>query len=110
VERSKPKIGRQETDEPHPELDRLARQIIGAAIEVHRLLGPGLLESVYEEALCIELGLRAIPFARQVPLSVAYKNHRRRSAAGFAHLERLIVELKSVDSLAPIHVAQLLSY
>jgi GxxExxY protein len=54
--------------------DPLSYQIIGAAIEVHRLLGPGLLESAYEECLCLELSLRGIPFERQVPLPIVYKS------------------------------------
>jgi GxxExxY protein len=85
--------------------------VIGAAIEVHRLLGPGYLESVYQEALCIELSLRGIRFARQVPVGVTYKG----KIAGEARLdllvdERLVVELKAVETLAPIHVAQVISY
>jgi GxxExxY protein len=97
--------------EPGVELDRLAYAVIGAVITVHSALGPGLLESVYEEALCIELALRGIPFARQVALGVEYKDHH----VGEARLDvlvadQLILELKSVDRLAPIHAAQLLSY
>src|SRR3990172_7500452 len=61
--------------EPRAELDDLAHRVIGAAIEVHRLLGPGFLESVYEEALCVELALRGIEFARQVPVGVEYKGN-----------------------------------
>jgi GxxExxY protein len=59
--------------EPSADVDRVCRSVIGAAIEVHRLLGPGFLESVYEDALCVELSLRGIPFAQQVPIGVAYK-------------------------------------
>jgi GxxExxY protein len=59
-------------DEPGEEIDRLANAVIGAALEVHRSLGPGLLESVYEEALCIELRLRNIPFIRQAIIPVCY--------------------------------------
>ena len=97
--------------EPTKELDRLASATIGAAIEVHRQLGPGYLESIYEEALSIELDARRIPFARQVPVAVTYKGH----AVGEGRLDlliagNLIVELKAVDALAPIHVAQVLSY
>jgi len=97
--------------EPSAELDDLAHRVIGAAIEVHRLLGPGFLESVYEEALCMELELRGIRCARQVPISVTYKGER----VGEARLDllvdhSLVVELKAVESIAPIHWAQVLSY
>ena len=61
--------------EPGDELDRLAHAVIGAAIEVHRHLGPGFLEAVYEEALCVELSSRQIPFVRQAPVAVRYKGH-----------------------------------
>jgi GxxExxY protein len=98
-------------DEPGPELDRLAHGVIGAALEVHRALGPGLLESVYEEALCFELAIRRIPFSRQVHWSVLYREH----PVGDARLDlvvdgRLVVELKATDGLAPIHFTQVLSY
>jgi GxxExxY protein len=97
--------------EPSTELDELAYAVIGAAIEVHRLLGPGFLESVYEEALCVELTLRGIRFARQLPIGVQYKGQK----VGEARLDlvvddSLVVELKAVDGIAPIHVAQILSY
>lgn len=97
--------------EPGPQVDRLAHQVIGAALEVHRVLGPGFLESVYEQALCVELGLRGVPFARQVPVAVDYKGH----PVGEGRLdllvgESLIVQLKAIDALAGIHTAQLLSY
>lgn len=97
--------------EPDSELDQLARAVIGAAIEVHRCLGPGLLEEAYEKALCIELEMRGIPFTRQVEVSIAYKG--REVSKGFLDVlvdGRLILELKAVESLAPIHVAQALSY
>jgi hypothetical protein len=61
------------TVEPAADFNQLTHRVIGAAIEVHRLLGPGFLESVYEEALCIELTLRGLRFARQVPVGVKYK-------------------------------------
>jgi len=97
--------------EPEPELDMLARAVIGVAIEVHRILGPGLLESIYEEAMCVELASAGIPFARQVPLKINYKARE----IGTARLDllvdrKLIVELKAVESIAQIHVAQVLSY
>ncbi len=100
-----------ESEEAPQELDRLANAVIGAAIEVHRALGPGLLESVYEEALCIELKMRGLPFVREAVVPVRYKGQ----TAGELRLDLLvgnilIVELKAVEELAQIHSAQLLSY
>lgn len=98
-------------DEPDDALDALAHQVIGAAIAVHRELGPGFLESVYESALCIELTERGIPFVRQAMLRVYY--HGQEVGEGRIDLwvaNRLVVELKAVEKLAPIHRAQLLSY
>lgn len=97
--------------EPDDELNQLSHEVIGAAIEVHRTLGPGHLESVYEEAMCVELRLRGIPFVGQPLVAVNYKGH----SVGESRLDllvgnRLVVELKAVDSLAPIHSAQVLSY
>jgi GxxExxY protein len=97
--------------EPDQVLDELAHAVIGAAIEVHRILGPGFLESVYEAALAVELGLRGIPLERQRPVPVRYKGHD----VGEGRLDllvanRLVAELKAVDALAPIHKAQVLSY
>lgn len=97
--------------EPGESEDRLAHAVIGAAIEVHRVLGPGYLESVYEEALGIELGDRGIPFERQVAFSVDYKGR----PAGAGRLDMLVGrvlvnELKAADALLPVHRAQLLSY
>lgn len=60
---------------PDVELDRLAHEVIGTAIEVHKELGPGSLESVYEEALCVELTLRHIPYLHQHPIAVLYQEH-----------------------------------
>ena len=94
------------------EADRLSRQVIGAAIEVHRALGPGLLESVYEACLCHELAVRNVAFERQVSLPVQYKDvyldcgYRLDVLVGGC----MIVELKSVAQLEPIHDAQLLTY
>ena len=97
--------------EPDGELDELARILVDSAFEVHRILGAGYLESVYEEALGVELGIRGVAFERQVPIAVEYKG----VPVGHARLDvlvegRLIVELKAVDTLQPIHLAQLLSY
>ena len=97
--------------EPNQRVDRLAREVIGAAIEVHRHLGPGFLESVYEEALVIELTLRGIPFERQRPVPVSYKE--RNVGEGRVDLlvaQELLGELKAVETLAPIHKAQVISY
>lgn len=92
-------------------VEEMANRVIGAAIEIHRHLGPGFLESVYEEATAIELSLREIPFTRQSAFSVEYKGH----AVGASRLDLLVgecfpVELKAVEALAPIHTAQALSY
>ena len=97
--------------EPAEQLDRLAYAIIGAALEVHKALGPGFLESVYEEALCVELELRGIPFVRQAAVSVAYKG--RLVGEGKVDLlvdDAIVVELKAVEALASIHDAQVISY
>jgi GxxExxY protein len=86
--------------------------VIGAAIEVHRALGPGLLESAYEECLCHELGLRAITFRRQVPLSVRYKTVSLECGyrVDLVVEDKLILELKTVEKILPVHEAQLLTY
>lgn len=84
------------TQEPDRALDRLAHQVIGAAIEVHRELGPGLMESVYEQAVCVELSLREIPFLRQCEVAISYKGHLvGQSRLDILVGERLIVELKA---------------
>ncbi|MCE2471613.1 MAG: GxxExxY protein [Anaerolineae bacterium] len=86
-------------------------EIIGAAIEVHRILGPGLLESLYEEALCVELEERNLSYERQKLLEIDYKE--RNIGNFFIDImveNRVIVELKSVKNLLPVHDAQLLCY
>ncbi|MDP9177255.1 MAG: GxxExxY protein [Gemmatimonadota bacterium] len=92
--------------------DPLSYRIIGAAIEVHRLLGPGLLESAYEECLCLELSLLGIPFERQVPLPIVYKSVTLlRAYKPDLMVDRaVIVELKTIDKILPVHEAQLLTY
>ena len=93
------------------EKDELTEEIIGACIEVHRVLGPGLLESIYEEALCHEFTLRGIKFERQAAVDVVYKNH-------IIHGQRLdllvekqvVVEIKSLQKLPDVATAQVLSY
>lgn len=92
-------------------VDQLTEKIIAAAVEVHKTLGSGLLESIYEEALCIELGLMEIAFQRQVAVDVLYKGH-------VIHGQRLdllvenevVVELKSLRAIPDVATAQLLSY
>jgi len=97
--------------EPDSRTDALAREVIGAAIEVHRHLGPGFLEKVYEEALCVELRLRKIPFERQRPAKVEYKGeYVGEGQLDLLVAERLIVELKAVREVAPIHRAIVVSY
>jgi GxxExxY protein len=90
----------------------LTERIIGAAIEVHRHLGPGLLESAYEECLCHELNLNGLRFQRQVSLPVSYKGLRLDCAYRLDLLveDLVIVEIKALDEMAPIHQAQLLTY
>ena len=93
-------------------LDRTTEQIIGAAIQVHRTLGPGLLESAYETCLLYELTQRGLKAQQQVPLPVVYG--RVRLDCGYrldlVVESAVIVEIKSVEKIAPIHEAQLLSY
>jgi len=92
--------------------NELSNITIGAAIEVHRALGPGLLESAYEECLCHELKLRSLSFERQKPLPITYKGVKL--DCGYRLdivIENLLVlELKSVQQIEPIHEAQLLTY
>ncbi len=90
----------------------LTRRIIIAAIEVHRALGPGLLESLYEECLCCELKYQSIAYRRQVTLPVTYRDIRVDGAFRMdIVVERsVVVEIKAVERLAPVHEAQLLTY
>jgi GxxExxY protein len=93
-------------------LNELTEAIIGAAMEVHRTLGPGLLESTYEMCLCRELSIREIPFERQVPIGVEYKGVKLDCGyrADIVVAGMILAEIKAIDSLLPIHDAQLLSY
>jgi GxxExxY protein len=90
----------------------LSETVIGACIEVHRALGPGLLESAYEQCLAHELGLRGVQYERQWPVPVTYKGMQLPYGYRLDMLiERtLAIEIKAVDSLQPIHEAQLLTY
>ena len=93
-------------------LNELTDAIIGAAMEVHRTLGPGLLESTYEMCLCRELSIRGITFERQVPIPVEYKGVKLDCGyrADIVVDETILIEIKAVDSVLSIHDAQLLSY
>lgn len=93
------------------ERDALTEKIIGAAIEVHRILGPGLLESIYEEALVVELRLRAIQCDRQVEVDVTYKGHVIKGQRLDVLVDRqVVVECKSLSKLPDVAMAQVLSY
>jgi GxxExxY protein len=90
----------------------LTEQVLGAAIEVHKELGPGLLESAYEECLCYELSQRRLPFQRQVSLPVTYKGVKLDCGyrLDIVVAEKIVLELKSVEELTGLHKAQLLTY
>src|SRR5262245_4759527 len=92
--------------------EELTAQILGAAIEVHRAPGPGLLESAYEECLCHELTLRGLHFQRQITVPVKYKGVNLDCGYKLDIIveEAVILELKSIDRITPIHEAQLLTY
>ena len=92
--------------------NELTHEIIGAAIEVHKNLGPGLLESTYEECLSHELSQRGIPFERQKPIPVIYKGVKLDCGYRLDLLvaDRVILELKSVETLAPIHDSIMITY
>src|SRR5688572_16417865 len=100
------------TEDAKSRADELSKRIIGAAIEVHRHLGPGLLEEAYEECLCHKLTLRGIPFVRQFPVPIEYKGLTIGNAYRIDVLvaDLVVIECKSVEKLAPIHDAQLLTY
>ncbi len=92
--------------------DKLSGEVIGAAIEVHRIMGPGLLESIYERCLMRELELRGIPFLNQEEVVINYKDFVFKEILKFdLHVDGcLLVELKATQDVLPIHKAQLLSY
>ena len=105
------KLMRQRLVEPDAELDTLVSQVLDAALAVHRALGPGYTEAVYERALGMELAMRQISHEAQVPVTIAYRGVQ----VGSARLDlligsRLVVELKAVEQLAAVHAAQLRSY
>ena len=92
--------------------NELSGEIIGAAIEVHRVVGPGLLESIYEEAFILELEDRDILVSRQIEVPVMYKGRRLQNSLRLDLLvaDLIVVEIKSVEGILPVHEAQLLSY
>ncbi|MBF0293058.1 MAG: GxxExxY protein [Nitrospinae bacterium] len=94
------------------EINQITKKVIGVAIEIHKILGPGLLESAYEECLCYELSTARISFRRQVDLPVSYKEVKLDCGYRIDLLveEEVIIELKAVEKLLPIHEAQLLTY
>jgi len=93
-------------------VNEITEAIIGASIEVHRALGPGLLESAYVQCLCYELRLRQIPFALEVSLPVVYKGLKLDCGyrVDLVVADSVVVEIKAVERLAPVHEAQLLTY
>ncbi len=111
ADKSKPNNA--ETAEIRPVVENvLTDQIIGCAIEVHRHLGPGLLESVYEECLCYELSQIGLHFERQVNLPLIYKGIKLQCGHKLDLVveDSIVVELKAIDDLTPVHQAQLLTY
>ena len=94
------------------DINELSSNIIGGAIEVHKTLGPGLLESTYEECLCYELSLRGLSFEKQKPLAVSYKGIKLDCGYKLDVVvdNLIILELKSCKKIEPIHKAQLLTY
>jgi GxxExxY protein len=95
-----------------PHINELTYEIIGAAIEVHKLLGPGLLESTYRECLCRELSLRDISFRRECGVPLEYKGIKLDCGYRMDLLvaDLVVVEIKAIEALAPVHDAQLLTY
>jgi GxxExxY protein len=93
-------------------VNEITETVIGAAIEVHRAIGPGLLESAYVQCLCFELSLRQIPFVMEVSLPVMYKGLRLDCGyrVDLVVADAVVVEIKAVERLAPVHEAQLLTY
>lgn len=93
-------------------INDITGEVIGAAIEVHKHLGPGMLESAYEECLCYELSVRGLKFEKQKPIPVVYKEIKLECAyrADLLVENEVVVELKSQDAILPVHEAQILTY
>ncbi len=99
--------------EPLPDrVEKIAAEIVDAAVQIHQSLGPGLLETVYQSCLCYELSSRKIPFKTEVDVPIIYKNVRLDSGFRLDILvdDSIVLELKSVEKIIPIHEAQLLTY
>ena len=94
------------------ELNELSERVIGAAIEVHKVVSPGLLEEAYATCLCRELSIRELGFKRQVPIPIEYKGVKLESSYRVDILvdDRIVLELKSVEALTDLHSAQLMTY
>lgn len=90
----------------------LTNEVIGAAIEVHKTLGPGLLESIYERCLCHELSLRGIEYVQQLEIPLTYKGMSLDSCyrLDMMVVDQIVVEVKSIKTFEPIHTAQILTY
>ena len=93
-------------------VNNLTSEIIAAAIEVHKHLGPGLLESAYQQCLAREMAIRTIPYRYELPLPLEYKGLRMKCGyrIDFLVADAVVVEIKSVEAIAPVHYAQLLTY
>ncbi len=111
-QKGQPLLNIEATKEIEVDINKLSSRIIGAAIEVHKGLGPGLLESAYEECLCRELELKGIRFERQKPLPVTYKEKRLDCGYRLDIVveDVIVVELKACEGIEPIHKAQVLTY
>jgi len=105
-------MNHKDTEAQRKRLNELTQRVIGLCIEVHRVLGPGLLESAYEAALAYELAAVGIPFQKQVDLALEYKGVKLDCGyrLDFIIADELIVELKAVQEVLPVHTAQLLTY
>ncbi len=97
--------------EPDPELNRITNAVIGAAIDVHKALGPGFYESVYEEALTIALHKRGLRFSRQHSFSIMFEGQVVGTGrVDFVIEEKVVVEIKAIEAFSPVHTAQAISY
>ena len=103
---------RRDAEKTQMHINDITEAVIGAAIEVHKALGPGLLESAYVQCLCYELSLRKLPFRMELPLPVTYKGLKLDCGyrVDLVVADAVVVEVKAVERLASVHEAQLLTY